>query len=188
MGFRGSFVSDLFFQSIGLISILISITYFITGINIIRTKKLLIILHNSFYLILYSLLASLFCTIYYFESFWLTINGNGGFIGKLLSETFLTSLVNLNKQISYYFLLISIGVLFLISINLNISWFSNLIKKIILKLISKKDKILNYNEKVIDEIQNLKPTNIKSVQEDLPFVNTENEKKIIKAKFKLPLT
>ena len=39
LGFRGSFISDLFFQSIGLISILVSITLFITGINILRTKK-----------------------------------------------------------------------------------------------------------------------------------------------------
>ena len=38
LGFRGSFVSDLFFQSIGLISILTSITLFITGSNIIRNK------------------------------------------------------------------------------------------------------------------------------------------------------
>ena len=58
LGFRGSFVSDLFFQSIGLIAILISITFFITGINIIRTKKLLFILQNSFYLILYSIIGS----------------------------------------------------------------------------------------------------------------------------------
>ena len=52
LGFRGSLVADLFFQSIGLISILISITFFFTGCNIIRTKKLLLILQNSFYLVL----------------------------------------------------------------------------------------------------------------------------------------
>ncbi len=51
LGFKGSFISDLFFQSIGLISILIPITLFITGINIMRTKKILLILKNSFYLI-----------------------------------------------------------------------------------------------------------------------------------------
>ena len=82
LGFRGSFVADLFFQSIGLISILISITLFITGSNIIRTKKFLLILQNSFYLILYTILGSLFFTIYYPESFWLVINGNGGFVGN----------------------------------------------------------------------------------------------------------
>ena len=99
LGFRGSFISDLFFQSIGLISILISITLFITGSNIIRTKKLLLVLQNSFYLILYTIIGSLFFTIYYPESFWLAINGNGGFVGKLLSETFLMSIINLNKQL-----------------------------------------------------------------------------------------
>ena len=34
MGFQGSFVSDLFFQSVGLISYLIPFTLVITGINI----------------------------------------------------------------------------------------------------------------------------------------------------------
>ena len=34
-GFRGSFVSDLFFQSFGLISYLISFTLIISGVNII---------------------------------------------------------------------------------------------------------------------------------------------------------
>ena len=36
--FKGSFVSDLFFQSIGLISYLISLTLIITGINIFKIK------------------------------------------------------------------------------------------------------------------------------------------------------
>ena len=35
LGFRGSYVSDLFFQSIGLISYLFSITLIFTGLNII---------------------------------------------------------------------------------------------------------------------------------------------------------
>ena len=185
LGFRGSFVSDLFFQSLGLISVLVSITFFITGINIIRTKKLLLILQNSFYLILYSILGSLFFTTYYPETFWLTVNGNGGFVGKLLSETFLISLVNLNKQITYYFLVISIGTLFLISINLNISWFLSLIKKLTIKLFSK-NRTINYNEEVSNEVENITTSNIKPIQENLPFVNNENEKKNFKAKFKLP--
>ena len=35
LGFQGSYVSDLFFQSIGLISYLVSLTLIITGINIL---------------------------------------------------------------------------------------------------------------------------------------------------------
>ena len=38
LGFHGSFVSDLFFQSIGLIAYLVSLTFIITGINIFRLK------------------------------------------------------------------------------------------------------------------------------------------------------
>ena len=39
LGFRGSFVSDLFLQSFGLMSYLISFTFIVTGINIFRTKE-----------------------------------------------------------------------------------------------------------------------------------------------------
>ena len=186
LGFRGSVVSDLFFQSIGLVSILVSITFIITGINIVRTKKLILILQNPFYLILYVILGSLFFAVYYPESFWLTINGNGGFVGKQLSETFLASFVNLNRQISYYLLVISIGILFLISINLNIYWFFNLIKKIFLKLFSKNYNTLKNNEKVKYEKENFTEVYTKQIQEDLPFGNIENQSKIVKKKFYLP--
>ena len=49
LGFRGSYISDLFFQSIGLISFLISFTIFFTGINLIRNKNYLIIVENILY-------------------------------------------------------------------------------------------------------------------------------------------
>ena len=38
MGFQGSFISDLFFQSVGLMAYLIPFTLIITGINILRSK------------------------------------------------------------------------------------------------------------------------------------------------------
>ena len=91
-GFRGSFVSDLFFQSIGLVSILVSITIFFTGINLFRIKKFLLIIENLFYTVLYSILGSLFFSTFYPDAFWLINNGNGGFIGKFLQESFLSSL------------------------------------------------------------------------------------------------
>ena len=186
LGFRGSFVSDLFFQSIGLISILTSITLFVTGGNIIKTKKLLIILQNLFYLILYSMVGSLFFTFYYPESFWLVINGNGGFVGKFLNETFLSSIININEKISYYLLIIIIFTLFLISINFNIFWFFNLIKKIIFKLFSRKQKIQNTNESINNDVENFSQNYNKSVQENLPFISNENNKSTTTAKFKLP--
>ena len=36
LGFHGSYVSDLFFQSVGFIAYLISITYTFSGINILK--------------------------------------------------------------------------------------------------------------------------------------------------------
>ena len=108
LGFKGSFTADLFFQSLGLISILISISLFFTSINIIRSKKIFLLITNLFYTVLYSLLGTLFFSTFYTNSFWLPINGNGGFIGKFLENTFLISLINLNHKISYYILIIII--------------------------------------------------------------------------------
>ena len=181
LGFRGSFISDFFFQSIGLISILASVTFFITGINIIINKKLIIALQNFFYLVLYSILASLFFTVFYPKSFWLTINGNGGFIGKMLNETFLKSIIELNMQITYYIMAIIVIGLFLISINFNILWIRKLLN---IKLFSNKEKNSNNQEQVINNIEDTKINNNKLIQEDLPFANNEN--RIFKNKFKLP--
>ena len=41
LGFWGSFISDLFFQSVGLVSYLISLTFILTGFNIIRINKVI---------------------------------------------------------------------------------------------------------------------------------------------------
>ena len=56
LGSKGSFTSDIFYQSMGLISILIHITFFFTGINIFRSKDLFLILENTFYITLYLIL------------------------------------------------------------------------------------------------------------------------------------
>ena len=88
LGFRGSFTADIFFQSIGLMSILVSTTVFFTGINLIRSKKFIIIIENLFYLVLYTIFGCLFYSTFHHDSFWLLINGNGGFpsIGLKVSE------------------------------------------------------------------------------------------------------
>ena len=69
LGFYGSFTSDLFFQSVGLIAYLISFTYIITGINIFRVKEFFLIIENSFYIILYSIFGTLFLTYFYSDIF-----------------------------------------------------------------------------------------------------------------------
>ena len=43
LGFQGSFISDLFFQSLGLISYLVSFTLIMTGINIFKVKEFFLV-------------------------------------------------------------------------------------------------------------------------------------------------
>ena len=106
LGFHGSFVSDLFFQSVGLIAYLLSLTLIITGINIFIKKEFFLIIENIFFAILYSVFGTLFLTFFYSNDFTLYINGNGGFVGNYLNQTFLNSLIQINKNIFYYILIL----------------------------------------------------------------------------------
>ena len=184
LGFHGSFVSDLFFQSIGLVSYLFSFTLIVTGINIIRSKEFFLIIENIFFAIIYCIFGTLFFAHFYSEAFTLYINGNGGFIGAYLNQTFLNSIILINEVIFYYFLIILNIFLFLISINFHPIKFYELIKSLN-KFFTKKER-KNYTDKseVIseyipqEEIKNL-------IQEDLPFIKAENKSKNT-TKFKLP--
>ena len=130
LGFQGSFVSDLFFQSFGLVAYLISFTYIITGINIFRIKEFFLIIENTFFTILYCIFGTLFFTYFYSDIFTFYINGNGGFIGKYFNQTFLGSIIIINENIFYYVLILFILILFLISINFSPKKFIINFKKI----------------------------------------------------------
>jgi len=146
MGSKGSYVSDLFFQSFGLISILIPISYFFTGINIFISKTFLVIIENTFFIVIYVFIGCLFFSAFHEKSFWLILNGNNGFLGNLFEENFLLKVVNANKEISYYLLICLISLVFLKSINFKIIFILNLINKIPY-IFSKKSKIENnYNQ------------------------------------------
>ena len=183
LGFQGSYVSDIFFQSVGLNAFLISFTFIFTGLNIFLSKNFFLFIENLFYATLYSSFSSLFLSFYYKDAFTLYINGNGGFVGNYLNETFLYNLINQSTNISFYFLLILIITLFLLSINFNPKKVWYLIKKIFYSI----NKSKNYTEKseIIneyipqEEIKNL-------IQEDLPFIKAEEIKNNEKIKFKLP--
>jgi len=182
LGFKGSFTSDLFFQSLGLISMLVSISLFFTSINIIRSKQLFLLITNLFYTILYSLLGALFFSVFYPKSFWLSINGNGGFVGKFLEKTFLASLINLNQEITYYVLIIIILSLFLISVNFKLNSCINFLKILLNFIFKKKEKNSINNERYADPINE----NKEPIQEDLPFIKNTPETKTVKSKFILP--
>ena len=138
LGVKGSYISDVFFQSIGLISYLFSITLIFTGINITLNKDLFLIIENIFYSILYLLFGSVFFSYFYNTTFALFINGNGGFVGSYLNENIFNNLITLNKNISYYFLIVLIIGLFLKSINFNLKKIFKFLKDVSLFFSEKK--------------------------------------------------
>ena len=151
LGFRGSFTADIFFQSFGIIALLVPFSLMMSGLNIILNKRVFLILESIFYTILYSLLGSLFFSFFYPLTFKLYINGNGGFIGKYLETTFLNSLININSQISYYICIFLILILFLISIQFTLTSFYKIVKKIVKFLSSKKEKNYTNENEIINE-------------------------------------
>ena len=90
LGFNGSIISDFLFQSIGLIVYLIPFTLFFSGLNILINKKYILFIDNLFFCIFYIIFGSLFFSYFKDESFFLTINGNGGFVGLFIKNSFLS--------------------------------------------------------------------------------------------------
>ncbi len=183
LGFRGSYTSDIFFQSFGLISYLIPVTIIFTGIYIFRSKKIFILLRNLFYTILYIILGSFFFSFFYEETFWLTINGNGGFVGGYLNNSFLHDLTKINQIVAYYFLVIIILLIFLISINFKLKLLPKLISSLLIFFKKKEEKLINTDieantnkEDFFDKDENRK-------QENFAFKEKTKNKKIT---FKLP--
>ena len=185
LGFKGSYTSDLFLQSVGLIAFLIPITFTLSGINIFRKKEIFLFLENLFFIIIYSGIGSLFFSYFYTDSFDLYINGNGGFIGEYLNSTFFNSLISLNEIISFYILIIIIFILFLTSINFNFKGLFTIIRKLFKTLFNKKEKNYTNKNEIIkeyipqDEIKNL-------IQEDLPFIKAEKTLLKDSNNYKLP--
>ena len=185
LGYRGSFSADLFFQSFGLISLLLPFSLILTGANIILNKKIFLVIESNFFSILYLFCGSLFFSVFYKDAFVLYINGNGGFVGKYLETSFLNSLISFNLQATYYLLIFLIIVFFLITIQFKLKVFYKIIKKVFKYLFSKKQKSYTNENEIInefipqDQIKNL-------IQDDLPFIKNENKNLSSKNIFKLP--
>ena len=184
MGFQGSFISDLFFQSVGLVSYLIPLTFIITGINILKSKDFFLFIENNFFTTLYLIFGALFFNYYYSDSYSLYINGNSGFVGEYLNQSFLGHIISINENIFFYILILITIIFFLISINFNSKKFFEFIKKTYAFINKKNTKNYTDRSEIIneyipqDEIKNL-------IQEDLPFIKSENKSET-KIKFKLP--
>ncbi len=183
LGFRGSFIADIFFQSIGIISLLVPFSLLFTGLSITINKKFIVIIENIFFIILYIIVATFFFGIFHKETYWLIINGNNGFVGDLMSETLIADFLKINKTLSYYLLIFFILLFFLLSSNFKISHILNfftLTKKIFL---TKKNNSIN-QENIIKESPIIEKTKERLVQEDL---FTSNKSILNDVKIKLPL-
>ena len=180
LGFKGSLVSDFFFQAIGLVSFLIPLSIVITGVNVFFSKKLLILFENLFFIVLYSIVGSLYLSLFYKESFFLSIEGNGGFIGIYLVDSFISEIVNSNEKIfdlSFIFILI---LLFLLSINFKLYHLVT-IKNFLFKKKLKNETVVNNQNNEIKLPQNEIDT-----QENFTFDNFSQSKNQKKNIIKLP--
>ncbi len=186
LGFQGSYISDLFLQTTGLISFLIPISLFFTGINIFRSKKIFLFVENLFFIVIYCTFGSLFFSSFYSKSFWLVINGNGGFVGNFINNEFLGNLINLNENIAYYLLLSILIIIFFISINFNIKSVNIFLKYLINKIKNKKNDLISSQVSFDENIKEDEDKVEKLIQENLPFASNKEETKNIIKKFKLP--
>ena len=181
LGYQGSYISDLFLQSIGVISYLIPLTFLITGINIFKRKNIFLILENTFFIVVYSIIGSSFFNYYYIDAFELYINGNGGFVGNYINQLFLENIISINENIFYYFLIILIFILFLLSINFQIKNFVLFINFFTRKTTKNYEK---ENEVIKEYIPQQEIKNL--IQEDLPFIKADQSQSNNQKKFKLP--
>ena len=185
LGFKGSYISDFFLQSLGLISFLIPITFFFSGIRAFKKKEIFFLIENSFYITLYSITGALFFSYFYKDAFNLYINGNGGFVGTYLSQVLIRAENIPYENIFYYFFLLLIFLFFLLSFNFNPKRFFLFLKNIFNFIFRKNTKNYTNRNEVIneyipqDEIKNL-------IQEDLPFIRAETNQPSTKIKFKIP--
>ncbi len=185
LGSKGSFASDILYQSIGLTSLLIPISLFFISLSVIIDKKILHIIESLFFIVLYSISGALFFTVFHTETFWLTINGNNGFVGNLFEETFLVNIINLNLRISYIVLVVLILILFLLSINFrfkSIKYLNSLLTKS--KKITSRSIVENYDENSM--VENELKYNETRVQENFSFDKNITSSNIKTVKYKLP--
>ena len=177
LGIYGSITSDFLLQSIGLIAYFLPITLIFLSITLIFQKTLISILNSLFCMVCYSIVGTIFLTQFYKETFFLIINGNGGFVGNYSYNIFY-KFTNINAEVSYYFLIILFVILFIISINFKLKLFS------ILKDLIKSEKTfspIKVKEYGKDEFLNFDDT-----QEKFPFEKKSDILEKQKTSYKLP--
>ena len=192
-GFYGSVIADFFLQSIGLISILLTLTLLSWGYKIFSKKNINSISLKLFYTILYIIFGTTFINISFNQSFLLIDNGNSGFIGQIIKENIYNLLPAIENQYLSFGLLLLAIIFFIFSLALNFKEFYKtllfpflIVKKIInLFRKNKSIEIESSYENTDEEDKNMITIKSKAEQQILPFSITKevNENK---SNFKIP--
>ena len=191
-GFFGSVTSDFLLQSAGLISFLIILNLFFWGFRLITEKKINSFIPKIFFTLTYIIFGTTFINIFYYDSFWLIDNGNGGFIGRIVKESFYTIIVlNESKYLFFSLLLLTI-VFFILSLDIKIKEITKILLLpylLIIKLIGflrkNKNNDININNQNLDTDIKVSSDNIlKETQPILPFTTSKEIKTL--NNFELP--
>ncbi len=181
LGFYGSAISSLFLQSFGLIIFLFCISLFSMGFLIIKNKNFNYLLTKIFYSMIYLSSGSAFFSIYRNNSYWLKVNGNGGFVGQYLNGLIYDFGDLLNHNIIFFSLLAITLFFFFLSIKFNLKTFLNIFT-FIFKFF-KKDSKLKEKIEISTSLENFSDNENKIEQQDLPFqktyTTTKNKKFIL---------
>ena len=195
-GFYGSVISDLLLQSIGLISILLSINFFYWGLKIISEKIIYNFITKIFFILIYIISGTIFLNSFYNDSFWLIDNGNGGFVGRAIRENIYYFAPLMDNQYLIIGLLLLTIIFFILSLSIKpneiikIFIFPFIFVKKIFIFLTKNKKNFNENKDVLHTSsvqQDLEDNIKKNEQPILPFSENKNkEVKSLKSAFKLP--
>ena len=178
LGIKGSVGADLLLQSIGLVSYFLPITLIFLSINIIYKKNLRQIINSLFYIVCYSIVGTIFLAQFYKDTFFLIINGNGGFVGSYFYDGIFFKVVNLNPVISYYLQLLVFILFFLASINFKMIWLT------FFKRIFKRQKVTTPVGTQGIEKENFIETD--NIQETFCFDKENKKRDVYKKIFNLP--
>ncbi len=195
-GFYGSVISDFLLQSLGLISILLTVNFFSWGFRLIADKSISNFNTKVFFILVYLIFGTTVLNIYYNDSFWLIDNGNGGFVGRTIKENiyYFTPLIE-NVYIIYSLIFLT-TIFFILSLSIKLNEILKillipvkLIKKIFQLFVSSKKINISNNDFSHDytEQKDVDENNAKIKQPILPFVTKKvsNEKEIDN-NFRLP--
>jgi len=194
-GFYGSVISDFLLQSIGLISFLIIFNLFYWGFKIVKEKKIHNFISRIFYITAYIIFGTTFVSIFYNDSFWLIDNGNGGFVGNIISKNIYTFTTLIENQYIVLCLLLLTAIFFILSLSIKIKEIIQIIffpffiiKKIISITKKNKENIANIDTENLDlDLKNYPDDLVKETQPILPFT-TKKVSKASNNNFKLPTT